>query len=80
MNDDYSRNTSSLSDAELAFQTDPDNWRYGPTFDIRFFFNRPFDFGDFQAALLNDPLRIADSRFDKSGRVLLRHDQWPNCL
>ncbi len=76
----HSRNPAGLSDAELAFQADPDNWRYGPTFDVRFFFNHSLDFVDFETALLNDPLRIVDPRFDTPGRVLLRHDQWPNCL
>jgi|GEM_PF-3303016 len=80
MNDHYSRNTAGISDAELAFQADPANWRYGPTFDVRFFFSHSLDFIDFETALLNDPLRIVDPRFDTPGRVLLRHDQWPNCV
>ena len=80
MNNQYTRNTAFLSDAQLAFQADPANWRNGPTFDVRFFFSHALDFTDFETALLNDPLRISDPRFDTPGRVLLRHDQWPNCV
>lgn len=80
MTNDFARNPTGLSDAELAFQADPANWRNGPTFNVRFFCNRALDFTDFETALLNDPLRIVDPRFDTSGRVLLRHDQWPNCV
>ncbi|TLP56498.1 hypothetical protein FEE96_21255 [Parasedimentitalea maritima] len=69
-----------LSDDELAFQADPASWRYGPTFDVRFFFNHSLNFADFETALLNDPLRIIDPRFDTPSRVLLRHEQWPNCV
>ncbi|MDW3117116.1 MAG: hypothetical protein R8G60_04490 [Roseovarius pacificus] len=80
MADSVARSPSCLSDAELAFHVDPANWRYGPTFDVRFFFTHSLDFTDFETALLNDPLCIVDPRFKTPGRVLLRHDQWPNCV
>ena len=69
-----------LSDAELAFQADPANWRYGPTFDVRLFFKNSLEFTVFESELLNDPLRVVDPRFDAPGRVLLHHDQWPKCV
>ena len=80
MTKDTAHTPDRLTDAELAFQTDPENWRYGPTFDIRFFFSHDLDFADFERALRTDPLCISDPRFDEPSRVLLRDDQWPTCV
>jgi len=70
----------SLSDAELKFQKDPENWRYGPAFNIRFFFDHPLDFASFEQAIFDDPVRIQDSRFNEPERVLFRHASWPTCI
>ncbi|WP_166415778.1 DUF7003 family protein [Cochlodiniinecator piscidefendens] len=80
MNDNNTRDYTGLSASELAFQLDSANWKYGPTFNVRFFFDHPLDFSDFEATLLDDQLCISEPKLNTPGGVLLRHDHFPGCI
>ena len=70
----------SLSSTELAFQSDPRNWRHGPLFCLRLILRRAFDFDDFVVALREDALCVDDPRFDVPDRLLLRDEAWSACV
>lgn len=71
---------SQLTEDELSFQRDSDNWRYGPVFSLQFDCGPGLDFSSFEQALLSDRMRLVDSRFDSAGRVILWHESWPQCI
>ena len=80
MTNTQNRNSKNLTDVELAFQSNPENWRRGPTFHIQFFVSDSFDFINFENAVLSDPLCINDTRFKSPGRVLLQDEHWSNIV
>lgn len=75
-----SRRSRRLTDDELRFLQDGDNWIGGPTFDIRFICDQEFDFAFFEQALRGDPLHIEDDRYDKPMTLAFWYDDWPKCV
>lgn len=78
-----------LSSEELSILNDNENWKYGPTFDIRFYCPSNFDFELFENALWNDDLVVDEKQFgaktkkteetglNKGGNIAFWQPEWP---
>ena len=69
-----------LSDEELAFQDDKQNWRYGPVLCMRFYCDINLDYARFEEAILNDAMTVRDERFDHPDKVILWDESWPTLM